>query len=286
MRQLRIQDMLNKAKDHGVDFLPHDFPIAHYDLPSLRTLAKEMSETYANEIGCVVFPASEDTENVLIIFAGNLERFFMLSVARFAKCKVIYFQDSQSFWYQGSSLLPSLLDIADFLKAQTAGLKPIFFGQSSGGYAAVAASTFLEGSVVVACSPQTFSDRSLKTSVNFSDALKVQYTPDDLIDLSKFLPGKTSGREINIFSASCELNNPYTSHFWVDYLHTTRMLGIENVSLYIAEASNHSIVFTRSGHFSVLLRDIIEAKTGEERRQHLAAGLNSLDDAKRQAEWI
>ncbi|MDQ0454878.1 hypothetical protein [Rhizobium paknamense] len=241
-------------------------PIRNYDLGSLRDIIANDLNPLSEKIGCVEFPASGNEKDVLIIFGGNLERFSMLSVARHAKCRIIYFQDAESFWYGGSSLLPSVFDIGMGLLEFLPKSRPIIFGQSSGGYAALIVSGMLKFSVAVSCSPQTFADKSLKENIRFSSTLNVQYTPDYLVDVADFLRHRTENKIIEIFVSASELNNPYTSHFWGDWLHASRLLGIPNLNINIAESSNHAIVWRRSDLFAELISDIMNGK-GEENLQ-------------------
>ncbi|MFB2551220.1 hypothetical protein [Ensifer soli] len=271
----------------GVTYLEHGEPIASYDIAALRAHAQALNG-HAPTIGCVTFPALDDFDNVLIIFAGNMERFFMLSVARFARCKVVYFQDSASFWYQGSVLLPKLTDLGPFLAAQTEGLRPVIFGQSSGGYAALLASTHFEGAQAVACSPQTFCDKYFKARIHFSPKLNPQIAPDDLIDLKDYLPGRTSRNELTIITAACELNNPYGSHFWVDHAHAFRMVDVENLRIFMVAGSNHSLVFRRSMGFARLLEGLLGAASApaEARLGIIGSFAAGIDEANTEKDWI
>lgn len=119
-----------------------EVPITDFDDVEYRDLVKRMNDR-SEEVGALSFPDGGDKDNVLIIFSGYLEIFYMMSVARSVKCQVIYFQDRFSQWYQGSTLLPDIeVIVRDHLPNLIGNRRPIFFGQSSGGYAALIAAAW------------------------------------------------------------------------------------------------------------------------------------------------
>lgn len=122
---------------------------------------------------------------------------------------------------------------------------------------------------VLACSPQTFSDRALKQRLHISPALCVQYTPEYLLDIAQiYSVAQRSGITAAIFSAS-EFSNPYGSHYWMDHLHMARIAGIPSVDTFVASSANHSIVFQRARQFSDVIVELLKAsgKKNEYKRE-------------------
>ncbi|WP_027487322.1 alpha/beta fold hydrolase [Allorhizobium undicola] len=254
-------------------------PVAAHDLEGLRAVIKTLSHQ-SNKIGCAEFPAHDDKRNVLIIFAGNAERFAMLSVARHARCRVICFQDMRSFWYGGSEMLPPIFDIGMRLREKLDYARPILFGQSSGGYAALVMGGMLDGAISIACAPQTFADSAVKSGICFSPTLNALTTPDDLIDVREFLRHRTSGKIFEVFSSASEIANPYTSHLWGDWLHVSRLIDIPGVTLNISETSAHSIVERRTSLFAEFIRKVISDKSRDFIRQAAKDLLANISDTK------
>ncbi len=213
--------------------------------------------TESDTSGCAVFEGESPDLADLIIFAGNLERFSMLSAARFVRSRVFYFQDTHSWWYGGSSVLPDIVGISSFLREHVTGRRSVIFGQSSGGYAALAVGSMIEDCDVIACSPQTFPDREIKSKIETSQSLAVQCTPDYLLDIRKqYDDCERSGFAAAIFSAS-EYENPYQSHFWMDHLHLANICRTPGIETFIAAAASHSLVFRRAGAFSECLQEVL-----------------------------
>lgn len=199
----------------------------------------EKLNSSSDTLGCAVFGDLGPGESATIIFAGNLERFLMLATARQVNSKVIYFQDPHQWWYQGSSILPELGYICETFLVKEAGLHPIIFGQSSGGYAALAASCYFPAPTVVACSPQTFSDREEKEKIKFVN-FTASTTPDGLIDIRKAVENhRSSGAYRAVISATSEHGNPIASHYWMDYLHTLRLVGVKSVRVHYVQDGSH-----------------------------------------------
>lgn len=235
-----------------------DKPIVDETDEGLRDLIHSLNEK-SDVRGGVIFPASDDFDNVLVIFAGNLERFSMLTVARNIRCKIIYFQDTQSWWYQGSDLLPHLDLLRDgFLVEEIGPLRPVFFGQSSGGYASLVAGRRFPAARVVACAPQVGSDASVKNAIIASHHIACQFTPEGMTNVPDLWssPGGEGAQAAVIFSVS-EWGNPVGSHFWMDYAHALRMLGLENVHVFMMANNKHAIVHRNSRNFGEIIENII-----------------------------
>lgn len=230
--------------------------LAELSPEELRALINELNNR-SDEIGCVIFRPPGEHECVATIFAGNLERFFMLAAARELRCPVIYIQDTVSWWYQGSTLLPALDVLCQaVIVPETGNARALLFGQSSGAYAALAASIWLHGSTVVACAPQTFSDEGLKNRIHFV-GIRALKTPDNLIDLqyrlgTQFDPEATRA----VIIAAGELDNPAHAHWWGDYLHILRLADAPNVELFIVNANSHVLAHGRVNQFAELLSDL------------------------------
>ncbi|MGV1829456.1 hypothetical protein ACQZ6Z_08645 [Agrobacterium vitis] len=248
---------------HGISFKYSPTSLSALTLDELRHLISELN-MFSEQLGCVVFEGDGSSKTDLVIFGGNLERFSMLSVARSLGSRVFYFQDTVSWWYGGSNLLPDIDGIASFLRRyigrQFIGSRPcLVFGQSSGGYAALALGAMCPHYDVLACSPQTFADAELKRRLQISPSLAVQHTPDYLLDIEDLYRVSTrTGMAAAIFSAS-EFTNPYYNHFWMDHLHMAKIAHVASIDVFLAALSNHSIVFQRARLFSEFLKELLEA---------------------------
>ena len=223
------------------------------DLRDLITSLNERSES----VGCVVMDRGVASAEAIVIFAGHLERFHMLAVARHLTCKVIYFQDVKSGWYQGSDLLPPLQELCrSFLVEELGSARALFFGQSSGAYAALVASTYRLASTVIACAPQTFSDAAIKAKINFI-GIRALSAPEGIIDLQNNFRDRSDPEACTtVVIAASELGNPATAHYWMDYLHALRLADLPGVRLTVVNADSHVIVHMRLNRFAELLRDL------------------------------
>ncbi|MCW6511951.1 hypothetical protein [Lichenifustis flavocetrariae] len=228
------------------------------DLPAeeLRSLITEFNER-ADKLGCVVIEGEIECDRTVVIFAGNLERFHMLSAAQTLKCKVVYVQDPESGWYQGSCLIPELSVFCQMFLKDEIGNKPaLFFGQSSGAYAALVASTYFPGSTVVACAPQTRSDSAVKTKVHFA-GIRPLATPDDLIDVrARLIEASDPHASTTIVMAVGEADNPVHAHFWMDYFHGLHVWDLPNVGVSIVNSNSHAVVHRNVRAYADLLSEL------------------------------
>lgn len=233
-----------------------DTSFADLDPEALRALIADLN-AQTDTIGCAIFRPAGEHECVLTIFAGNVEGYFMLAAARRLRCPVIYVQDPVSCWYQGSPLLPDLEAICRrVIVPETGTARALLFGQSSGAYAALAASAWLPSATVVGCAPQTFSDRQAKERINFI-GVRALASPDGLIDLHEHLsahPDPEAMRAIVI--AAGEVDNPAHLHWWGDYLHMLRMADVPNTHLYVVNSNSHVIAHRRVNEFARLLAEL------------------------------
>lgn len=256
----------------------HDLCLADLSREALRGLIADLG-TRADVTGCAVFSGDTNADTIAIIFAGNLERFFMLAVARNLRCPVIYFQDLESWWYQGSAALPDLRLICErFLVSEVGSKRALLFGQSSGAYAALFASTYLKGSTLVACSPQTFSDQQAKSRIEWI-GVRAQMTPPGLLDLKERLSAchdATASRTIVI--AASEAGNPVSAHFWMDYLHLLHLDDVAGLMRVVVNADSHTIVHSRVDRFADLLAalDLESASPVEDRNTIIIDFLQAL----------
>ncbi|MDX7951738.1 hypothetical protein P7D22_11220 [Lichenihabitans sp. Uapishka_5] len=242
--------------------------LADLSAEDIRATVAELNAK-AERLGCVIFEGRPHQPGVAVIFAGNVERFFMLPVARHLTCRVIYFQDLQSGWFQGSDVLPDLQHVRDTLLVQEIGDKPcLFFGQSSGGYAALVASLGFPQSTVLSCAPQTFSDGTAKRQIGFF-GVRCLSAPDGLIDLRQALQAHHDDAFRAVIIAASEAENPYTAHYWMDYLHALRLVGVPSVAVSIVRSNTHVIVHGRLNRFAELLGELqtVMAATKEDRAQ-------------------
>lgn len=245
----------------------HDLCLADLDPEALRALIADLNAR-SDAVGCAIFRPPGPHACVATIFAGNLERFFMLAAARDLRCPVIYIQDPVSWWYQGSPLLPDLDALCrSVIVPETGGARALLFGQSSGAYAALAASCALPGSTVVACAPQTFSDAAAKGRIRFV-GVRALTAPKGLIDLRARLaahPDPDAMRAAVI--AAGELDNPAHAHWWGDYLHLLRLAEVPDIDLYVVNANTHVLAHGRVNQFACLLAALSAEASAEPGRR-------------------
>ena len=257
--------------------------LADLDGDGVRALITELDER-ADRLGCVVLHDGRPFDHVVVIFAGNAERYFMLAAARHVRCPVLYLQEPKSYWYRGSDVLPDLTTLCRaFLVREVGTAHAILFGQSAGAYAALAASTFLPASTVVACAPQTFPDGAAKARVRFV-GIRPQAAPDDLLDLRDLLAGAGDPNSCRaVVIAVSETDNPVWAHYWMDYLHALRLADLPNIALFVVNENSHVIVHSRVNAFARLLGNLCGAIHGPppERERVIHDFLTETFDAPR-----
>jgi len=239
------------ATRFGIELAERTVPDQGMDLVFVKEQIHYLNLEYDVYRG--VFYKSTNSSTVMVIFAGNYEKYSMLSVARYLRCHVLYFQDPDSFWYQGSSRLPDIEQIAAFVAAQFPSHRVVFFGQSSGGYAALAASKLIENSAVIAVAPQTFADGEIKNRIRFSTYLNAVAAPDGILDLREYLADGSEFSNRYILTSASETSNPFESFFWLDHMHALRMLDVKNSFLTFVRSSRHSLVFRNADTIARLL---------------------------------
>jgi hypothetical protein len=228
-------------------------------LDGIRASIERLNAVH-KELGCVIFPARADTENVLVIFAGFLEKFFLLGLAQDRECEVIYLQDPYSQWFGGSEILPNIEDLCrDFLIAQVGARRPIFFGQSSGAYASLVAAKYFDDAIAVACGPQTFADGFLKDRVKFVGGIRPMRAPADIISISDHWMGvaKKNRVLISIFGVT-EYDNPASKFIWMDQVHLNALISNEIFDIFVIPVNRHSLVQGNRVHFHDLVGIICE----------------------------
>lgn len=234
----------------------HPERLADLSRDAIRALITAL-DARSEEVGCAIFGDGTAFDRAVVIFAGNMERFHMLAAARYIPGLVIYVQDVRSWWYQGSGPLPDLRAFCrHFLAGEIGSVPALFFGQSSGAYAALVASTFFRGSTVVACAPQTFPDAGPKGRFHFV-GINVHATPHDILDLRTLLKGSPDpDASRTVVIAASETGNPASSHFWMDYLHALHLANLDDVSISIVGSDSHAIVHGRVELFAEHLREL------------------------------
>lgn len=271
--------------DGGVKLRHSPTPLSHLTLAELRQVIHELN-VVSDRLGCVAFEGDGKSQTDLVIFAGNLERFSMLSVAREVSSRVFYFQDTSSWWYGGSPLLPDISGIRSFLIRHVTGRNCLAFGQSSGGYAALAIGGLIPHIDVLACSPQTFADALIKKRMNLAPSLAVQATPEYLFDIGEmYRSTQRQGMASAIFAAS-ESGNPLQSHFWIDHLHLANIASIPSIEVHIGTSTRHSIVSQKAGHFSSCLKDLLHSarKKPEVKRKIIQRLVHQLTDLEKDSD--
>lgn len=208
----------------------------------------------AGSLGCIVFEGDPALTAAVVIFAGNGERFHMLSAAARVACKVVYLQDLASGWYQGSAVLPDLPAICQgFLARELEGRTALFFGQSSGAYAALVASTYFPGATVVACAPQTRPDAAAKGTIHFVGVRPLP-TPDDILDVrARLIDVADATASTTVVIAVSEADNPVHFHFWMDYLHALHVWDVPNIRVSVVNSNGHAIVHGNVQAYAELL---------------------------------
>ncbi len=255
-----------------MDIERHETCLADLSSEEIRVLITDLNAR-SETIGCVVFRPPGDHTCVTVIFAGNLERFFMVAAARNLRCPVIIFQDPISYWYQGSPILPNLDTlIKTVVLPEVGSARALLFGQSSGAYAALVASTAMPGASVVACAPQTRSDASLKNRIRFV-GIRPLHTPEGLIDLRARLSNHADPDTMRAaVIAAGELDNPASAHWWGDYLHMLNLIDVPYLDLYVVHANTHVLAHGRVKEFARLLASLAEEiEASAERRTHILA---------------
>ncbi len=237
--------------------------------------------------GWIAFPSGGLDGVTLVIFAGNLERFRMLSVGRKCACKVLYFQDSLRWWYDGSEILDCVDVIVDkFIRPFCGNDRLVLFGQSSGAYAALVAGTQFENAHVVACAPQTFPDVEAKHSIRSSPYIAVQRTPSGLHDIKTLWSKAQIGQSASVIISASEAGNPIGAHFWMDYLHALRLVDLPQVIIFIRASDVHAQVHRNAKNYSVLLGQLVEKSTSQLDRDSIVATQLDIMDAAHMARTL
>ncbi|SER56989.1 hypothetical protein [Rhizobium sp. NFR03] len=218
----------------------------------------------AEHVGCVVY--NNYSDRTLVLFGSNQERFSMLSGARFIEHNVVCFQDIFSPWYGGSSLLPDIRNLGELITGGAFGDRKVLFGQSSGGYAALAASKHVTNSVTLSINPQTFYDAHLKLKIRRQPGITMSLTDEQVIDLAKYLPGATRSTMRTIMFATGESQNPVASYYWMDQLHAGRIGHLDEVELLLVDDPKHTLVTGRVALFAECLKDLLSCDNDQQRR--------------------
>lgn len=275
----KIADILTDAVLRGIAMEVRDIPYEGMT----RDFVQEQVDVFNNKnrnTGCVFFRSQIETNKIVVIFAGWSEHFAMLSVARGLTCNILYFQEHSDFWYTGSNILPRIEHIGNFIVHNFSGMDFLFFGQSSGAYAALAASKNVKSAITIAISPQTFADSFIKKQIKFSQLLNVVSAPDALLDLSIYLRDGACSERYLLVSAS-ESENPFEQHMWLDHIHAVRMIDIQKLSVFMVRANRHSLVLRNSELISLLLNAITNDPTDAERHVSSAVDLLSARSLER-----
>ena len=241
-----------------VDVVPERFGFGLPDIgdEKRRALIGALGDR-AGSLGSVVFEGDPALEARVVIFAGNQERFHMLSAAAEVACRVIYLQDLASGWYQGSAVLPDLPALCQGFLAREIGDGPaLFFGQSSGAYAALVASTYFQASTAVACAPQTRPDAAAKAKIHFVGVRPLP-TPDNILDVrSRLAAAADPQAATSVVLAVSEADNPVHAHFWMDYWHALHLWDLPSVQTSVVNANGHAIVHGNVRAYATLLRQL------------------------------
>lgn len=241
----------------GFKIVSREFMFSGSSMDELRHevwSANELAET----TGAIFYPG-KDTSKTLVIFAGYMEKFTMLSIARNTWCNILIFQDLHSTWYQGSDLLPPIAAISSAIEHGFQDQELFLFGQAAGGYAALYASKSHSNAKVLAVSPHTFSDGDIKRRIQFGERLAICYTPEGLEDLKDHLEDADKSTDRVIICASSEVDNPSEGYFWLDHLHSLRMVDVDTVRILMPRLKRHSSVPTASSIYANCLSGAIHS---------------------------
>lgn len=236
-----------------------DFALCDRDPSEIREIISHLNSE-ADEITVAHFSPAGVHDRITIIFAGNAEKFFMTAAARHLPCPAIIIQDPHSYWFQGSNMMPDIDTVCRGYLVPTVGsAKVLLFGQSSGAYAALAASVHFAGSTVVACAPQTFPDKELKNQINFV-GVRALTVPDNIIDIAarmKAFPDVNSARMVAL--AAGEMDNPASAHWWGDFLHVLPLVGCPNVDVSVVGHNTHVLAHGKINEFAKLMLRLWES---------------------------
>lgn len=234
-------------------------PLADIGFEDLKQIIAGLNAR-SQDIGCAIFPARRDPDTVVVIFAaaGGVS-FDALTITNELECEVVYFQDPNSVWYQGSVLLPALETIAkNWLPAQIGKRRAVFLGQSSGAYACLRAARNLPGSATIALSPQTYTDvRDKGRFITIGD-IRFCTTTEGLTDIAQLWQGAEADRFVAIVGGTSETGNPLTSYYWMDHLHISRLMACETFRFYLINEQSHNLLRGRARGFARLLRTACE----------------------------
>lgn len=235
-----------------------DFALGRKQPDEIRSIISSLNDESDKTTVAHFAPAGEH-EAVAVIFAGNAEKFFMTAAARHLLCPALIIQDPHSYWFQGSDMMPDLDTFCrEYLMHVVGRANALFFGQSSGAHAALAASVHFPASTVVACAPQTFDDASIKSLINFV-GIRALNTLPGIIDVAarmKAFPDQQSARMVAI--AAGEVDNPASAHWWGDFIHMLPLVGCPNVDISVVSQNTHVLAHGKINEFAKLMLTLSE----------------------------
>lgn len=180
----------------------------------------------------IVFNEIEKNDIVLIFFAGFTENFYGLKRPNSYKGKSIYFRDKCDSWYENK--LDEITKIIN-LHIITSN-KIVLIGQSMGAYAALYCSSFINNSICLAFSPQTFN----RVHVTLNSKILRNDPPYCLINLHDTLTKNKNDSKKYIIVGTSEHYSP-SKRFWGDLLFAGYMLHVPNINVIITEQNTHII---------------------------------------------
>ena len=235
-------------------------PLRSYSDEDRRAIGEELRKQ-SNEMAFSFFQGDATRDVGVVLFCGWGERFSTISVLAELDCPTLVVQDPYSPWFTGSSICAGFVEIEARIQGYLGHLRTIvFFGQSSGGYAALRSASRRGGSIAIAVSPQSFDDRSAKDRVKFPVNYSVDRTPeiDDFLDLHAEARENSRTFRCFIFVGASEEANPPNRHYWSDAIHWVRLIELENVSTFMLPISSQALMRKRSANFARLLKRAVE----------------------------
>jgi hypothetical protein len=177
--------------------------------------------------------AIEENNILMVFFAGFTEDYSGLKRLCDYKGDSLYFRDKSNKWYD-----KKFNDIIAIINMHIKNYKKIvMIGQSMGGYAALYCSAFIDNSVCLAFSPQTFNRVG---NIILNPNILRNDPPYLTINLRDVIMKTLNNSKKYIFVGTSEFENP-NKRFWGDLIFAGYMFNVPNVHLIITHKNVHII---------------------------------------------
>lgn len=140
-----------------------------------------------NKESTVVFfsPASSKVKQVPYWVGNNLSKTLDANILKVSDPSLVQFGDLNLGWYSGNSVNPEVMRELDLVLGKVlSGYKPILFGPSGGGWAALCYGSQIDGATIIAVNPQTdqqnygYFPKYLEIAWAQKDVSDLPYSPD------------------------------------------------------------------------------------------------------------